>query len=262
MESEDYWLFFFISLLVFLIIAAFLQGIYRNPEVLSVMDSFLVGILVIITGYYAFTARKQTRIQQEQYEREIWKEFVDVILSNWKKQLELNSDWFQKDYIMFSQAQESAKRQGWLKRKLLGVFFELDNKNIIRDFYKRNDELRKEIEEYRLKVIEFISNYEGYMSRLLSGIEEKNLLNEVKRDWHAANDVFPWIVRKLLISEEQFENMENANTFIKYIWNTKKNQLEDCLKPFEAEGKRIGQDCAELAKLSDQLLTKINTWHL
>ena len=57
--------------------------------------------------------------------------------------------------------------------------------------------------------------------------------------------------------EDQFKNQDEVETFIEYIWNPKRNKLEEFPKPLEKERKKIGNDRLALAKLSEQLLKKL-----
>lgn len=254
MESQDYWFVFLCLLLAFVLTLFWVMGIYENQGISSLMDSLLVGILVIVTGYYAFTVRKQTMIMQKEYERTIWKEFSEIALSGWKEQLERNMTFFQKDCFMYSQAEASVRQEGWLERKLLQKFARLENTRTVRDFYEKNAEIGKKIDEYKLEVRRFVEQYCRCMDKLLAVIKRENLLRRVSRNWHPFNTVFPWIVKKQLMSEEQFNNEERMCEFIDYIWNSNKDELEERLKPLEEEGKRIGNECLRLAEFSRQLL--------
>ena len=259
MESEDCWFIFLCSIVMVFLIFSLILGFYENPKISDFVDSLLVGILVIITGYYAFWVKKQVKLLQKQHERAIRREFSIKLLPKLREQLKQNIEFLQEECFMHCQAEPITAQVNRLERRMLEKFSESESEFIRNDFYESNPEIEKEIREYRLRVVEFIGDYTEFMSELFADAKKGDLLKRISHnsDLHENNVVFPWIVKKLLMQKYEFMSQDKIQIFLDHIWNPYRDELEEFIIPFYNKGKEIGSDRLKLLKLSKKLLNKL-----
>lgn len=222
---------------------------FSTPEASNAMQAALVGILVILTAYYAYAAHKQANIAQKQIEGVLWERLIRHVLEPWIEQLKDNEGRFRD--LRFDFAIHSDDYRSELK-DLLSFVSKIEEDYEIY-FMKKYSNKEKNIEIYKQEVEVFKENLMKFVERFWDvelTISVKRFLEKRSggNDWKV-HEVLEWTVRKLLMTEDQFKKLNLANTFDREVWEP---FLKEALGAFHGPPGEISSIYAESLRLSDR----------
>lgn len=222
---------------------------FSTPEASNAMQAALVGILVILTAYYAYAAHKQANIAQKQIEGVLWERLIRHVLEPWIKQLEDNEGRFRDLRFDFAIYSDDYRTQ---LKDFLSVVRQIEEDYEIY-FMKKYSNEEKNIKIYKQKVEVFKENLMKFVERFWSvelaiSVEEFLKKRSGGNDWKV-HEVLEWTVRKFLMTEDQFRKLNLANRFDSEVWEP---FLKEVLGAFHSPTEEINSIYAESLRLSDR----------
>lgn len=222
---------------------------FSTPEASNAMQAALVGILVILTAYYAYATHKQANIAQKQIEGVLWERLIRHVLEPWIRQLKDNEDRFRNlrfDFTIYSDDYRS-------ELKDLLFFVRQIEKEYGIYFMKRYSNEEKNMKIYKREVEAFKENLMKFVERFWNvelAISVKEFLEKRSggREWKVPQ-VLEWTVKKLLMTEDQFKKLNLADRFDREVWEP---FLKEALGVFHGPIVEKDSIYAESLRLSDR----------
>jgi len=222
---------------------------FSTPEASNAMQAALVGILVILTAYYAYATHKQANIAQKQIEGVLWERLIRHVLEPWIKQLKDNEGRFRDlrfDFTIYSDDYRSELKD------LLSLVRKIEKDYEIY-FMKKYSNEEKSMKTYKREVEVFQENLMKFVERFWNlelAISIKEFLEKKSgiREWKIP-EVLKWTVRKLLMTEDQFKQLNLANGFDREVWGP---FLKEALGAFLGPTEEKDSIYAKSLRLSDR----------
>lgn len=219
-EASKPTLFIVTTIIIYLIFIywLFCKQDFSTLEAFNALQAALIGILVILTAYYAYETHKQANIAQKQIEGVLWERLIKHVLEPWIRQLKDNKGRFRDLRFDFTVYSDDYKTE--LKDLLYFVRQIEEDYEIY--FMKKYSNEEKSMKTYKQEVEVFKDNLMKFVERFWSvelAISVKGFLEEKSggRDWKV-HEVLEWTLRKFLMTEEQFKKLNLADRFDSEIW--------------------------------------------
>jgi hypothetical protein len=222
---------------------------FSTLEAFNILQAALIGILVILTAYYAYETHRQANIAQKQIEGVLWERLIRHVLDPWIRQLKDNEDRFQN--LRFEFAVHSDDYRTELKNLLSFVRqIEEDYETYFMKKYSNEKKsmrtYEREVEVFEENLVRFIGGF--WNVELAISVEEFLGRRSGGRDWKV-HGVLEWTVRKLLMTEDQFKKLNSADRFNREIWEP---FLEEIIGAYLGPTKEKDGIYAESQRLSDR----------
>ena len=227
------------------------EGYFSTPEASNAIQATLVGILVILTGYYAYSTHKQANIVQKQIEGAFWETIIEYALKPWIKHLDENKRAFQNFEFVFGVKHDDFDILFYPLSLIPGIdrrcetYFMKEYKDVAR----RMRNYRKEVEILEKYLLNFSKKF--WVERLSRSVEA--FIKNKPGTTYEVHEVLEWTIRKLLMAENQFKKLSSADSFSHQIWEP---FLKEKLAPFSvsaAEKEEIRTTTLRLSNKSAEL---------
>ncbi len=222
---------------------------FSTPEISNAVQAALVGILVILTAYYAHETHKQADIAQKGIEGVLWERLIRNVLEPWIKQLEDNEGRFRDlrfDFVVYSNDYRNELKDFLILVRQIEEEYELC-------FMKRCPNEEKSMKTYKQEIEVFKENLMKFVKRFWNvelTISVKEFLEKRSggREWKV-HEVLEWTIRKLLMTEDQFGRLSLADRFDYEIWEP---FVKEALGAFLDSTEEKDSIYAESLRLSDK----------
>jgi hypothetical protein len=236
-----------IIVLLFFIGWCYFEGHFSTPGASNAIQAALVGILVIITGHYAYATHKQANVVQKQIEGAFWETIIEYGLKPWIKHLHKNKRAFQNFEFVFGVKYNDFDILFYSLSPIPGIDRMCEN-YLMKEYGEiagRMRYYRKEVEIFEKNLLNFSKKFwvEKLSKSVQAFIKNKSGTN------YEVHEVLEWTIRKLLMAENQFKKLGSADSFSHQIWEP---FLKEKLAPFLVSAAEKEEICTTTLRLLDK----------
>lgn len=244
-----------IVVLLLLIRCYYHKGYFSTPEASNAIQAAFVGILVILTAYYAYATHKQANIIKIQSEGVFWQKIIEYALLPWMKCLKENNFRFRNLWFHFFIYHDD------FRVELPSLVPRTDEK-CESYFMKKHDNVARRMKAYKKEawvleknLIDFARKF--WVEELSNSVEAFLKNKSGGREWEVS-EVLELTIRKFLMREDQFKEVRLADRFDSEVWEPFLKEALRASSPLAEEKERIRAESLELSDKSAELYEKLS----
>lgn len=232
------------------------KGYFSTQEASNTIQAVLVGILVILTAYYAYATQKQANTTETQSEGVFWQKIIEYSLLPWMKCLRENSLRFRDLWFNFFVYDDSFRVE-------LKSLIPRTDERCESYFIKKHDRVARKMETYKEevrdleeKLIDFVREF--WTEELFDSLRAFLRSKDGGKNWEVP-EVLELTTKKFLMKENRFRELRLADEFNREIWGPLLKEALEAFSPSTEETEAICTRSSELSHESTELLDVLST---